>query len=211
MSTDKPKGPGNSSDLVEVRQAFSSKAWSRALDSRVRQFPRFFEVLWQGRFWWIVAAAFTLILPVLQNDNTSTLSYSRSANLYGFDLLVPMLSAYNDDNTVVHVSSFSINPMALIIYGLAALHLYLLFVKTRVSWRLTLWHGIIQTVLTILFPLLDISVLNIVLPSFNSYWHVQPPLVGFWILLFSGLAIWAGAYGQIVRGSPIPEEPPPLH
>jgi hypothetical protein len=87
----------------------------------------------------------------------------------------------------------------------------LLFVKTRVSWRLTLWHGAIQTVATILFPFLDIPVLTVVLPHFNSYWHVQPPLVGFWILLLSGLALWAGAYGQIVRGSPIPEEPPPLH
>lgn len=211
MSADKSKAPGNSSDLTEVREAFSSKAWSRALDNRVRQFPRFFEFLWQFRFWWIVAAAVTFVLPVLQNDNTATLSYSRSANLYGFDLLVPMLSAYSDNDNVVHVSSFSINPLALIIYGLAALHLYLLFVKTRVSWRLTLWHGIIQTVATILFPFLDISVLNIVLPHFNSYWHVQPPMVGFWILLFSGLALWGGAYGQIVRGSPIPETPPPLH
>ena len=121
-----------------------------------------------------------------------------------------MLSAYNEDNSVVHVSSFSINPLALAIYGLAALHLYLIFVKTRVSWRLTLWHGAIQTVATILFPFLDIPVLTVVLPHFSSYWHVQPPLVGFWILLISGLALWGGAYGQIVRGSPIPEEPPPL-
>jgi len=211
MRTDKPKTSSSGSDLAEIKQAFSTKVWTRAIDARVRQFPRLFEFLWQGRFWWIVAAAATFILPVLQNDNSSTLSYSRSANLYGFDLLVPMLSAYNDDNTVVHVSSFSINPMALIIYGLAVLHLYLLFVKVRVSWRLTLWHGIIQTVLTILFPFLDITVLNLVLPGFNSYWHVQPPMVGFGILLLSGLALWAGAYGQIVRGSPIPEEPPPLH
>jgi hypothetical protein len=211
MSADKPKDSGDSADLTEVREAFSSKAWSRALDHRVRKHPRFFEFLWQLRFWWIVAAAATFILPVLQNDNTSTLSYSRSDNLYGFDLLIPMLSAYNDDNSVVHVSSVSINPLALLIYGLAALHLYLFFVKTRVSWRLTLWHGILQTVATILFPFLDIPVLTVVLPHFSSYWHVQPPLVGFWILLISGLALWGGAYGQIVRGSPIPEEPPPLH
>jgi len=210
MSTDKPKDSGDSADLTEVREAFSSKVWSRALDHRVRQFPRFFEFLWQGRFWWIVAAAVTFVLPVLQNDNTAALSYSRSTNLYGFDLLLPMLSNWND-NGVVYVSSFSINPLALIIYGLAALHLYLFFVKTRVSWRLTLWHGLIQTVLTILFPFLDIPVLNVVLPHFSSYWHVQPPLVGFWILLVSGLALWGGAYGQIVRGSPIPETPPPLH
>ena len=210
MSVEKPKGSGSSGDLSEIRGAFSSKVWTRAIDHRVRQYPRFFELLWQGRFWWIVAAALTFILPVLQNDNTATLSYSRSTNLYGFDLLVPMLSAWNEDSSVVHVSSFSINPLALVIYGLAALHLYLLFVRTRVSWRLTLWHGIIQTVATILLPFLDITVLNIVLPGFNSYWHVQPPLVGFWLLLFFGLAIWVGAYGQIVRGSPIPEEPPPL-
>jgi hypothetical protein len=210
MSTDKPKGSGDSADLTEVREAFSSKAWSRAIDHRVRKHPRFFEFLWQGRFWWIVAAAATFVLPVLQNDNTAALSYSRSDNLYGFDLLVPMLSTYNDDASVVHVSSLSINPLGLIIYGLAALHLYLFFVKTRVSWRLTLWHGILQTVATILFPFLDIPVLTVVLPHFSSYWHVQPPLVGFWILLISGLALWGGAYGQIVRGSPIPEEPPPL-
>ena len=134
MSTDKPKN-SSGSDLAEIKQAFSSKVWTRAIDHRVRQHPRLFEILWQGRFWWIAAAAFTFILPVLQNDNTLWLSYSRSNNLYGFDLLVPMLSAYNEDNTVVHVSSFSINPMALIIYGLAALHLYLMFVKFRVSWR----------------------------------------------------------------------------
>jgi len=210
MSTDKPKNSGGS-DLTEIKRAFSSKVWTRAIDHRVRQFPRLFEFLWQGRFWWLVAAAVTFILPVLQNDNTLWLSYSRSNNLYGFDLLIPMLSSYTENNNVIYVSSFSVNPMALIIYGLAALHLYLLFAKVRVSWRLTLWHGIIQTVLAALFPFLDITVLNIVLPGFKSYWHVQPPLVGFWILLLSGLAIWAGAYGQIVRGSPIPEEPPPLH
>jgi hypothetical protein len=212
MSTDKPKSPGDSADLAEVREAFSSRVWTRALDHRVRQHPRFFEFLWQWRFWWIVAAAVTFILPVLQNDNTASLSYSRSANLYGFDLLVPMLSTYtNYSDSATYISSFSINPLALIIYGLAGLHLYLLFVKTRVSWRITLWHGILQSVATILFPFLDITVLNIILPHFNSYWHVQPPLVGFWILLFSGLALWGGAYGQIVRGSPIPEMPPPLH
>ena len=210
MSTDKPKN-SSGSDLAEIKQAFSSKVWTRAIDHRVRQHPKFFEFLWQWRFWWIVAAAATFILPVLQNDNNLALSYSRSSNLYGFDLLVPMLSNYTDYNNIVHVSSFSINPLALLIYGLAALHLYLFFVKTRVSWRLTLGHGAIQTVATILFPFLDIPVLTVVLPHFSSYWHVQPPLVGFWILLFSGLAIWGGAYGQILRGSPIPEEPPPLH
>ena len=205
MSTDKPKGPDDSSDLTEIRDAFSSKAWSRALDNRVRKHPKFFEFLWQGRFWWIVAAAITFILPVLQNDNTAALSYSRSNILYGFDLLVPMLSSWND-NGVIYISSFSINPLALIIYSLAGLHLYLLFVRTRVSWRLTLWHGLIQTVATILFPVLDIPVLNVVLHGFHSYWHVQPPLAGFWILLLSGLALLGGAYGQIVRGSPLPVE-----
>jgi len=210
MSTDKPKGPGDSSDLTEIRNAFSSKVWSRAVDSRIRKYPKFFEFLWQRRFWWIVAAAVTFILPVLQNDNTDALSYSRLNILYGFDLLVPMLSTWNN-NGGVYVSSFSINPLALLIYGLAVLHLYLFFVKTRVSWRLTLWHGVIQTVATILFPFVDIPVLTRILPGFSSYWHIQPPLVGFWILLLSGLALWGGAYGQIVRGSPLPEEPPPLH
>jgi len=209
MSANKPKNSG--SDLAEVGKAFSAKVWTRAIDHRVRQFPRLFEFLWQGRFWWVAAAVATFVLPVLQNDNTLWLSYSRSTNLYGFDLLVPMLSSYTENNAVIYVSSFSVNPMALIIYGLAALHLYLLFVKVRVSWRLTLWHGITQTLLTLLFPFLDIPVLNIILHNFNSYWHVQPPMVGFWLLLLSGLMIWAGAYGQIVRGSPIPEEPPPLH
>jgi len=209
MSADKPKGPGDSGDLTEIGEAFSSKAWSRALDERVRKFPRFFEFLWQGRFWWIVAAAVTFVLPVLENADSLAVSYSGSTNLYGFDLLVPMASGTND-NGVGYISGFSINPLALIIYGLAALHLYLYFVKVRVSWRLTLWHGVIQTVLTILFPFVDIPVLNLVLHGFSSYWVLQPPLVGFWILLLSGLALWAGAYGQIVRGSPIPEEPPPL-
>ena len=209
MSTDKPKGPDDSADLTEIREAFSSKVWSRALDNRIRKHPKFFEFLWQGRFWWIVAAAVTFILPVLQNDNTASLSYSRSANLYGFDLLVPVLCRWND-NGVIYVSAISINPLALIIYGVAALHLYLFFVRTRVSWRLTLWHGAIQTIATILFPFLDIPVMNVVLRGFSSYWHIQPPLVGFWILLLSGLALWGGAYGQILRGSPVPEEPPPL-
>jgi hypothetical protein len=211
MSADKPKSSGDSSDLAEVRQALSSKVWFQALDNRIRQYPRFFEFLWDWRFWWIAVAAFTFILPVLQNDNTATLSYSRSSNLFGFDLLFPMLSAWSNDNNVVHIRSFSVNPMALIIYGLAGLHLYLLFVKTPVSPRLTLWHGAIQTVLTILFPFLDITVLNWVLPGFNSYWHVQPPLVGFWFLLLSGVALWGAAYGRILRGLPVHEEPPPLH
>ena len=209
MSTDKPKGPGDSADLTEIREAFSSKVWSRALDNRIRKHPKFFEFLWQGRFWWIVAAAVTFILPVLQNDNTASLSYSRSSNLYGFDLLIPVLCRWND-NGVIYVSAVSINPLALIIYGLAAMHLYLFFVKTRVSWRLTLWHGLMQTIATILFPFLDIPVMNVVLRGFSSYWHMQPPLVGFWILLLSGLALWGGAYGQILRGSPLPETPPPL-
>ena len=209
MSTDKPKGPGDSADLTEIREAFSSKVWSRALDNRIRKHPKFFEFLWQGRFWWIVAAAVTFILPVLQNDNTASLSYSRSSNLYGFDLLIPVLCRWND-NGVIYVSAVSINPLALIIYGLAAMHLYLFFVKTRVSWRLTLWHGLMQTIATILFPFLDIPVMNVVLRGFSSYWHMQPPLVGFWILLLSGLALWGGAYGQILRGSPVPETPPPL-
>jgi hypothetical protein len=204
MSADKPKSSGDSSDLTEVREAFSSKAWSKALDNRIRQHPKFFDFLWQARFWWILAAAVTFILPVLENDNTATLSYSRSNILYGFDLLVPMLSSWTD-NGVVYVSSFSINPLALIIYGLLILHLYLFFVHTQVSPRLTLWHGVIQTVLTILFPVLDIPVLNLVLHGFNSYWHVQPPAVGFWILLLSGLALWGAAYGRILRGLPIPE------
>jgi hypothetical protein len=210
MSTDKPKGPDDSADLTEIGEAFSSKVWSRALDNRIRKHPKFFEFLWQGRFWWIVAAAVTFILPVLQNDNTASLSYSRSSNLYGFDLLVPVLCRWSD-NGVIYVSAVSINPLALIIYGLVALHLYLFFVRTRASWRLTLWHGAIQTIATILFPFLDIPVMNVVLRGFSSYWHMQPPLVGFWILLLSGLALWGGAYGQIVRGSPVPETPPPLH
>lgn len=204
MSANKPKGLGGSSDLTEIKEAFSSKAWFRSLDNRVRQHPKFFDFLWQTRFWWIVAAAVTFILPVLQNDNTATLSYSRSNILYGFDLLVPMLSGWSDNN-VVYVSSFSINPQALVIYGLIVLHLYLLFVHAQVSPRLTLWHGVIQTVLTILFPVLDIPVLNFVLHGFNSYWHVQPPAVGFWILLLSGLALWGAAYGRILRGLPVPE------
>jgi hypothetical protein len=210
MSTEKPKGPDDSADLTEIGEAFSSKVWSRALDSRVRKHPKFFEFLWQGRFWWIVAAAVTFVLPVLHNNNTAALSYSRSDILYGFDLLVPMLSTESDDGSYVYVSSFTINPLALAIYGLAALHLYLLFVKTRVSWRLTLWHGLIQTVGIALFPFIDIPVMTYILRGFGSHWHVQPPMVGFWILLLSGLALWGGAYGQIVRGSPIPEEPPPL-
>jgi hypothetical protein len=209
MSTDKPKGPDDSADLTEIGEVFSSKVWSSALDNRIRKHPKFFEFLWQGRFWWIVAAAITFVLPVLQNDNTASLSYSRSSNLYGFDLLVPVLCRWSD-NGVIYVSAVSINPLALIIYGLAALHLYLYFVKARVSWRLTLWHGVLQTVAIILFPFLDIPVMNVVLRGFSSYWHMQPPLVGFWILLLSGLALWGGAYGQIVRGSPVPETPPPL-
>jgi hypothetical protein len=205
MSSDN-RGPA--SDLTEIRGAFSSKAWRVALDNRIRKYPRFFEFLWQARLWWIIAAALTFVLPVLRNDNTYALSYSRSTNLYGFDLLVPMLSQWDSSN-VISIESFSVNPLALIIYGLAALHLYLFFVRSKVSPRLTAWHGAIQTILTILFPFLDIPVLNFVLPKFNSYWHVQPPLFGFWLLLFSGLVLWGGAYGRILRGLPL-HEPPPL-
>src|SRR5271170_1725784 len=130
MSTDNPKRADDSAELTEIKEAFSSKAWSSAIDERIRKHPKFFEFLWAGRFWWIVAAAVTFVLPVLQNDNTSALSYSRSDNLYGFDLLVPMLSTYtNFSDSATYISSFSINPLALIIYGLAALHLYLFFVK----------------------------------------------------------------------------------
>jgi hypothetical protein len=206
MSTDKSKSSGDSSDLAKIKNAFSSKVWSRALDARVRQHPKFFDFLWQTRFWWIVAAAITFILPVLENDNTLWLSYSRSTNLYGFDLLVPMLSSYTENNSVIYVSSFSINPMALIIYGLIVLHLYLLFVHVEISPRLTLWHGIIQTVLALLFPFLDIPVLTYILHNFNSYWHVQPPAIGFYVLVITGLALWGAAYGRILRGLPVPDE-----
>jgi hypothetical protein len=209
MSTEDPKLPGQPDDLAEIRGALSPKVGLRALDARIRQHPQFFEFLWEWRFWWIVAALATFVLPVLTNDNTLTLSYSRSINLYGFDLLVPVISQ-NDSYNVVSVRSFSINPMALVIYGLAALHLYLIFVKSRVSAHVTLWHGVIQTVLTLLFPFLDIPVLNMVLPSFKSFWHVQPPQVGFWILLVSGIMLWAGGYGRVLRGLSIPEVPPPL-
>jgi hypothetical protein len=208
MSANKPNH-SEASELREIRGAFSSKAWSRALDNRIRQYPDLFNFLWEQRFWWIVAGAITFCLPVLQNDNSYWLSYSRSTNLYGFDLLVPMLSSYGDNNNIVYVSSFSVNPLALLIYGLAVVHLYLLFVGTRVSARLTLWHAAIQTIATALFPFLDITVLNWVLPGFKSYWHVQPPLTGFWILLVSGLLLWAASYGRILRGLPV-HEPPPL-
>jgi hypothetical protein len=205
MSTEKQKGSGSSSDLTEVRKAFSTSAWTRALDYRVRQNQKFFNFLWDQRVWILSGTMLTLIMPVLQNDNTLWLSYSRSANLYGFDLLVPMLSS-TAENNVVYVSSFSVNPMALIIYGLAALHLYLIFVRANVSARLALWHGIIQTLLAIGFPFLDITTLNLILPHFNSYWHVQPPLTGFWLLVITGLALWGAAYGRILRGiSPIEE------
>ena len=206
MSADKPP-QSRPSDLTEIRGAFSSKAWSRALDNRIRQYPDLFNFLWEQRFWWILASAITFVLPVLQNDNTLALSYSRSIHLYGFDLLVPMLSTYNDNN-VVYISSFSVNPLAFIIYALCALQLYLFFVGTRVSARLNLWHGILQTVITVLFPFLDITVLNYILPGFNSYWHVQPPLTGFWILLGAGLLLWAASYGRILRGLPVPEPSP---
>jgi hypothetical protein len=209
MSAGDPKSPDDSSDLAEIRGALSSKVWHRALDNRVRKHPKFFEFLWQQRFWWVVAAAVTFLLPVLTNNNTAALSYSRTSTLYGFDLLVPMLSVW-DANGVLGINSFSINPLALAIYGLAGLHLYLFFVKTRVSPRLTLWQGAIQTIATIVFPVLDIPLMNVILSGFHSYWHVQPPLVGFWVLLISGLALWGGGYGQIVRGSPLPEGPPPL-
>jgi len=203
MSAEDPRKDSTAADLSEVERALSSEAGLRALDSRIRQHPQFFEFLWRLRFWWVLAAVITFILPVLQNNNSAALSYSRSGTLYGFDLLVPMISRTND-NGITYISSFSVNPLAFVIYGLAALHLYLCFVQARVSPRLACWHGAIQTILTILFPVLDIPVLNIVLREFNSYWHVQPPLFGFWVLLFSGLALWGGGYGQIVRGSPLP-------
>jgi hypothetical protein len=118
MSAQKPDDYGD----TDLRSAFSTKAWRRAVDDRVRRFPRFFDFLWRQRVWWLIATALTFVLPVLQNDNTAALSYSRSIQLYGFDLLVPMLSKWTDNN-VVYVSSFSINPLALVIYGLAVLHL----------------------------------------------------------------------------------------
>jgi hypothetical protein len=161
----------------------------------------------------LVAGAATFVLPVLYNDDTISLTYSGSTSLYGFNLLVPIMSnTYTDarsGSTYATFNAFSIDPLALIIYGLLALHLYLFFVKTPVSPRLTAWHGFIQTLVIVLMPFLEIPVLNVVLHGFSSYWGIQPPAFGFWILLLSGLALWSGAYGQILKAHPH-HTPPPL-
>jgi hypothetical protein len=208
MSTGKPSNQPD--DFAPIRESLSPGVLKSALANRVSQHPAFFEFLWKYRFWWVVASAVTFVLPVLYNDNLYTLSYSGSANLYGFDLLVPVSSSTAHSGAVTIYDSFSINPQALIIYGLIGLQLYLFFVGKQVSARLVFWHGLIQTVATVLFPVLDIPVLNLILRGFNSHWHLQPPLFGFWVLLLAGLALWGGAYYQLLKSAPAHPAPPPL-
>jgi hypothetical protein len=207
MSGDKPKNQAQPDDLAQVRESFSTRKWKSAIDDRIRRHPALFDFFWKYRLWWLIAGAATFVLPVLRDANIYALSYSGSSNLYGFDLLVPMLSA-SHDNGVTSYTSFSINPEALVIYGLVAVHLYLFFVRTPVSPRLTFWHGCIQGVATLLFPFLDIPTMNLLLHGFNSYWHIQPPLVGFWILLIAGGFLKGGAYAQLLKSDH--HTPPPL-
>jgi hypothetical protein len=213
MSTEKPKDQGVPDDVAAIKGAFSPAKGRAALDGFFLKQAGFFGLLWRWRFWFLVAGAATFVLPVLYNDDTISLTYSGSTSLYGFNLLIPVTSnTYTNGNsgaTYASFTGFSIDPMALVIYALLALHLYLFFVKTPVSPRLTAWHGFIQTVLILLMPFLEIPVLNVVLHGFSSYWGIQPPAFGFWILLLSGLALWSGAYGQILRAGPH-HTPPPL-
>jgi hypothetical protein len=213
MSTEKPKDQGVPDDVAALKGAFSPGKGRAALDGFFLRHAGFFGGLWQWRLWFLVAGAATFVLPVLYNDDTISLTYSGSTSLYGFNLLVPVTSnTYTDAaNGVTYASftGFSIDPLALVLYGLVALHLYLFFVKTPVSPRLTAWHGFIQTAIIILMPFLEIPVLNVVLHGFSSYWGIQPPSFGFWIVLLSGLALWTGAYSQILKAHP-PHAPPSL-
>jgi hypothetical protein len=207
MSTQKPNDRGLPDDVAALKGAFSRARARAALDGFFRRHPDFFAALWAGRFWFLVAGAATF-MPVLYNDDTIALTYSGSTSLYGFNLLVPVMSNTTTDadsgRTYATFTAFSIDPLALILYGLLAAHLYLFFVKTPVSPRLTAWHGCIQTLVILAMPFLEIPVLNTVLHGFSSYWGIQPPALGFWILLVSGVALWAGAYGRLLH------HPPPL-
>jgi hypothetical protein len=210
MSAEKPNDHGLPDDVAALKGAFSPGKGRAALDGFFRRHPGFFAALWRERFWFLVAGAATFVLPVLYNDDTIPLTYSGSTSLYGFNLLVPIMSdTYTDartGQTYATFTAFSIDPLTLLLYGLLAAHLYLFFVKTPVSPRLTAWHGFIQALLILLMPFLEIPVLNIILHGFSSYWGIQPPAFGFWLLLLSGLAVWAGAYSQLLKD----HTPPPL-
>jgi hypothetical protein len=213
MSAEKPKDHGVPDDVAAIEAAFSPGKGRAALEDFFLRHQGLFDRLWRWRLGFLVAAAATFVLPVLYNDDTASLTFSGSSSLYGFNLLVPVTSnTYTEARTGQTFASFigfTIDPFALVLYGLLALHLYLFFVKTPVSPRITAWHGFIQALVVVLMPFLEIPVLNVILHGFSSYWGIQAPAFGFWVLLLTALALWAGAYGQILKARPY-HTPPPL-
>lgn len=186
-------------DENSARSAFSWSRFRAALDERVRGNRSILEFLFRHRFWLVAVSCCTFFMPVLENDNTANLNWSQTSSLFGFDVLVPVVTRVNLYSGIVASRSFSIHPLGALIYLPLAVYLYLLFVKHAVPVRWIFWQAVVQTVSTLLLPFAHIALLTFVLPGFSSTWHCQSPLIGFWILLICGVALLAASYHEFIR------------
>jgi len=118
---------------------------------------------------------------------------------------VPVCTKANIYTGFVAARSFSLHPIGVLIYLPLAMLLYLTFVRQPIPIRWTFRQAMLQTMAVLLLPILHIPLLTMVMPGFNSEWHSQSPLLGFWILLVCGVALMAASYHERIK--PMPASP----
>lgn len=179
--------------------AFSWKRFKSALDERIIGAKEPLEFIYRNRFWFWLVSAVTFVLPVLENQNTASISWARSASLLGFDILVPVCTRANIYSGYVASRSISIHPLGLLIYVPLGVLLYLAFVRQPIPLRWEFRHAVLQTIATLLLPFAHIVLLTMVMPGFRSEWHSQSPLIGYWVLLACAIVLLAATYHELIK------------
>ncbi len=164
------------------------------------------------RTWLIIVILLTLLMPVLENRDTTFLNYSLAPEISGFDFVYVTLGLANGNGELAG-RQWALNPFGVAAYGTALTFAYCFFVGRKTSKKFELYGSGLMFLALATAPLTHVFACRLLLPNFhNNLWHVQGLEFGWWLATACSLGFWLSAWAnQIASSAPASasEEPKP--